>query len=223
MNNPLAESHVALSINIFDQTQHALVRNHLTVDRLIGDILREFAQELDLNRKYILLYEGRQLDPELVIGEGNFDSERELVFAYFEPVRSGTTIGASGATSASQVALNNTRLPAPEPVKNAVLREVETGQVFALRKNPSIIGRSNSGSIIDEAIDIDLLPLREGRTVSRPHAKIAWHNGIYLFEGLKDQRPVFVNDRMLPFGQQYTLQPGDVIGVGKVQLRFEPA
>ena len=89
MSHPLADSHIPLRINIFDQTQHALVRKHLTVERLISDILREFAQELDLNRKYILLYDGRQLDPELVISDANFEADKELVFAYYEPVRSG--------------------------------------------------------------------------------------------------------------------------------------
>jgi hypothetical protein len=217
MNNPLTESHVALSINIFDQTQHALVRKHLTIERLIGDILREFAQELDLNRKYILIYDGRQLDPALVIGDENFDSERELIFAYYEPVRSGTTMN----PSPSEFVLNSTRLPEPDMAKGAVLREVETGQEFWLRKNPTIIGRSNPGSGVDNTIDIDLLPLREGRTVSRPHAKISWLDGVYFFEGLKEQRPVFVNDMLLPSGKKHPLSPGDRIGVGKVQLKFE--
>jgi hypothetical protein len=217
MNNPLTESHIALSINIFDQTQHALIRKHLTVERLISDILREFAQELDLNRKYILIYDGRQLDPELVMGDANFDAERELVFAYYEPVRSGNTIG----PSTSALTLKDIEALDPGKLLIAVLQEVETGQEFLLRKNPSIIGRSNMGNGAEEGIDIDLFSFREGRTVSRPHAKLSQSGHKYFFEGLKEQRPVFVNDKLLPFGQKHTLQNGDMIGIGKVRFKFQ--
>src|SRR5688572_612912 len=135
--NLLEDTHVELSINIFDQTQHALVRKHLTVDRLISDILREFAQELDLNRKYILIYEGRQLDPELIVRDANFERGKELVFAYYEPVRSGAPAPSSTAEFEAEN-ISQTQF------KNAVLLELLTKQEFSLQKNPSVIGRSSS-------------------------------------------------------------------------------
>jgi pSer/pThr/pTyr-binding forkhead associated (FHA) protein len=211
--NPLAATHVALSINIFDQTQHALVRKHLTVERLIADILREFAQELDLNRKYILLYDGRQLDNEMVVGEGNFDPDTALTFGYYEPVRATPAAEAPRRTqSLSAVTLSP---QAGRPA--ATLREVESGQRFAVRRDQTIIGRGGGG----ERIDVDLAPLRDGRTVSRPHARITAAGEGYTIEPLKEDRPVYVNNEEVPFGRPRRLNTNDVVGVGKVQLVFE--
>ena len=215
--NLLDNTHVELSINIFDQTQHALVRKHLTVDRLISDILREFAQELDLNRKYILIYDGRQLDPEMIVGDANFERNKELVFAYYEPVRSGVPTLAT----TSEFTAGSIQVSGQSQTKTAVLRELETKQEFSLRKNPSVIGRSSSGSGATEGIDIDVMPFREARTVSRPHAQISQSDGKYFFEGLKEQRPVFINDNPLPFGRKHTLRTGDIVGVGNVRFVFE--
>jgi hypothetical protein len=217
MSHPLADSHVPLHINIFDQTQHALVRKHLTIDRLIADILREFAQELDLNRKYILLYDGRQLDPELIISDVNFEADKELVFAYYEPVRSGS----ASPLSTSEVTASKLPTIAPNLALIAVLREMETGQEFPLVKTPSVIGRSSTASATNEGIDIDVKSFREARTVSRPHAQISHKDGRYYFEGLKEQRPVFINDIPLPFGKKHTLRTGDIVGVGNVRFMFE--
>ena len=215
MNNPLADTHVSLSINIFDQTQHALVRKHLTVDRLIADILREFAQELDLNRKYILLYDGRQLDPDMVVGDILFDRDMALTFGYYEPVR---MVGAS--LQPSTQALPTATHPAPTgKTRTAALREPESGQRFLLNTDATIIGRGGSGTT--ERIDIDLSSLPEGRTVSRPHARIVVSGGVYQLEALKDQRPVYVNDVEVPFGQMKSLAAGDVLGIGRVLLLFE--
>ena len=215
--NLLDDTHIELAINIFDQTQHALVRKHLTVDRLISDILREFAQELDLNRKYILIYDGRQLDPELIVGDANFERNKELVFAYYEPVRSG----APSMMSTSEFTSGNIQMSGESQGKVALLREMETRREFSLVKNPSIIGRSTSGRGATEGIDIDVTPFREARTVSRPHAQISQSEGKYFFEGLKEQRPVFINDNPLPFGKKHALRKGDVVGVGNVRFVFE--
>lgn len=217
MSSPLTDSHVPLSINIFDQTQHALVRKHLTIERLISDILREFAQELDLNRKYILLYDGRQLDPELIVSDANFEANKELIFAYYEPVRSG----AASPFSTSELTASKIPAVAPSLALVAVLREQETGQEFPLVKTPSIIGRSSSGSGATEGIDIDVRSFREARTVSRPHAQISHKDGRYYFEGLKEQRPVFINDIPLPFGKKHSLRSGEIVGVGNVRFVFE--
>jgi hypothetical protein len=218
MNNPLPETHVALRINIFDQTQHALVRKHLTIDRLITDILREFAQELDLNRKYILLYEGRQLDPELIIGQTQFDSD--LVFGYYEPVKS---VSATRSTAEFPTVNGPTISPtaAGPAVTTGVLHEVETGREFLLMKSPAVIGRASSGSsALSEGIDIDLSVFREGKTVSRPHGQITESGGKHYFEGLKEHRPVYLNDNLIAPNEKHELKPGDVIGVGKVKLRY---
>lgn len=215
MNNPLADTHIALSIDIFDQTQHALVRKHLTVDRLIADILREFAQELDLNRKYILLYEGRQLDPEMVVGDVTFNQNTALTFGYYEPVRMA---GASGPRITQSIPTAIGQTPT-EKAAVAILREPASGQRFTLNADQTVIGRGGGGTT--EHIDIDLSPLPEGRTVSRPHARITASAGRYQLEPLKDQRPVYVNEVEVPFGQSHRLATGDVLGIGRVQLIFE--
>lgn len=216
MSNPLADTHVALSINIFDQTQHALVRKHLTVDRLIADILREFAQELDLNRKYILLYEGRQLDPDLVVGDVHFDPDTALTFGYYEPVR---MVGAPGPRVTQSLPTAAIQQAQTGKVLAASLREPESGQRFTVNPDLTIIGRGGSGST--ERIDVDLSALPEGRTVSRPHARITVSNGVYQLEALKDQRPVYVNEGEIPFGQKRKLAAGDALRIGRVQLIFE--
>lgn len=217
MTNPLAETHVELSINIFDQTQHALVRKHLTVDRLIADILREFAQELDLNRRYILLLDGRQLDPEVPVGDLQLDPDTALTFGYYEPVRPA---GAS-QPRATQSMTAATLPSQPEKARTALLRERQSGQAFRLNPQNTIIGRGGSGAT--EQIDIDLSPFPEGRTVSRPHARITAQGDAYQLEPLKDQRPVYINGDEVPFGKSRRLAPGDILGIGRIELTFELA
>lgn len=217
MNNVLAETHVPLRINIFDQSQNVLVRKHLTVERLIADILREFALELDLNRKYILLANGRQLDADTIIGETNLDDSQDLVLGYYEPVRAANSMMVDAAMTAEA---NNA--PAPtSAVKPARLREMETDKKFTLNKPIMVIGRAATGNPASEGIDIDLQNFREGRSVSRPHARIVVEGTKYMLEALKADRPVFLNEKTIDYGKKHLLKYGDVIGVGKVLLAYE--
>lgn len=219
MNNVLADTHVPLRINIFDQSQNVLVRKHLTVERLIADILREFALELDLNRKYILLANGRQLDADTIIGETDLDDSHDLILGYYEPVRAMNSMMVDAAAAVSAEASS---APAPTAaVKPAHLRELETGNTFALNKPIMVIGRAATGNAASEGIDIDLQTFREGRSVSRPHARVVVEGTKFMLEALKADRPVFLNDKTIDFGKKHPLKNGDVVGVGKVMLAFE--
>lgn len=216
--NPLEETHIALKINIFDQSQQVLVRRHLTVERLIADVLREFALELDLNRKYILIAGGRTLDADTVIGDAGLNSEQELIIGYYEPVRamSATQEALAAAPAAQQVSASSSSTPSAP--KAALLREVETGRTFALRKRTTSIGRATGDG---DEVDVDLSTFRDGKSVSRLHARVITEGGKHFVEAVKEDRPVYVNSQQVPFNMKHPLKAGDVINIGRMNLTYE--
>jgi hypothetical protein len=216
--NPLEETHVALHINIFDQAQQVLVRRHLTVERLIADILREFALELDLNRKYILVAGGRQLDPETIIGEAGLESKQELILGYYEPVRAMTSTQEASAIAIARAESSASSARAPSAPKAAMLREVESGTSFALRRTATTIGRSAGDGV---GVDIDLQGFSDGKSVSRAHARVVTEEGKHYVEPLKEDRPVYVNSDEVTFGTRRLLKSGDIINLGRMNLAYE--
>ncbi len=209
MANPLQNTHVMFKVDIFDVPQRVLVRKDLTVEQFTEDILKEFAQELDLNRKYVLILRNMHLDPEARITEIGVREDDVITMGYYEAVRPISEV-----------------MPAVQQTQSAqqrvaVLREVETSTTFVLEQMPAIIGRTKmSDPSSTQDLAVDLSDFREGRTVSRPHAQIVQMSGGYGVEGMKDQRPVFVNGVAVDHGKQRLLKEHDIIGVGKVELEF---
>ncbi len=214
--NPLEETHIALHVNIFDQSQQVLVRRHLTVERLIADILREFALELDLNRKYILIAGGRTLDAEMVIGEAGLDTSQELILGYYEPVRAMTSTQEVASARSAEPSPSSAKVPSAP--KAALLREIETGRTFTLRNTVTVIGRSTGDG---EGVDVDLQSFRDGKSVSRSHARIVTANGQHFVEVIKEDRPVYVNSQQVEFNKKHALKSGDVISIGRMNLAYE--
>lgn len=218
--NPLEETHIALRINIFDQSQQVLVRRHLTVERLIADILREFALELDLNRKYILIAGGRTLDADTVIGDAGLDSSHELILGYYEPVRAMTATqeALAAASAAPATPASASSASTPSAPKAALLREVETGRTFALRKRTTSIGRGTGDG---DAVDVDLSTFSDGKSVSRLHARVISEGGKHFVEAVREDRPVYVNSQQVPFNKKHPLKTGDIISIGRMNLTYE--
>jgi hypothetical protein len=99
-----------------------------------------------------------------------------------------------------------------------VIRGERLSVSYALLEGKNYIGRTS-----DQPVDIDL----EGQEpveriwTSRKHALISVEAKSFILEDLNSLNGTFVNrNRLLP-GQKHQLQPGDVIQVGTVQLRFQ--
>ncbi|MBZ0305613.1 MAG: hypothetical protein K8I82_06055, partial [Anaerolineae bacterium] len=82
MENVLSETHLPLRINIFDQTHRVLVRKELTIERLVEEILHEFQQDIDQNRKYVLSLKGRPIENDLPVLEVSLGEDEALVLSY---------------------------------------------------------------------------------------------------------------------------------------------
>lgn len=85
-------------------------------------------------------------------------------------------------------------------------------------KGDVVVGRMSSDSTSD-------LKLAPDPFMSRKHAKIkiGTKNGKRVFgiQSLKNENPVFVNNRPIFSNQVYILKHGDVITMGKTQIVFE--
>lgn len=114
--------------------------------------------------------------------------------------------------------------PTPPPVgtpaatpKLVVLRGMRVGAEYPIYQGRNVIGR-----FADRPVDIDLFaqePL-EQIWCSRRHAAITYENGVAVLEDLNSLNGTWVNGSRLPPGQKLALQPGDILQIGTVQLKF---
>jgi len=84
-------------------------------------------------------------------------------------------------------------------------------------------GKNYVGRSADVPVDVDL----DGQEsldriwTSRRHAVITKEKNQFLLEDLNSLNGTFVNRTRIHPGQRHYLQPGDVIQIGTVQLRFQ--
>ena len=110
----------------------------------------------------------------------------------------------------------------PTAGPRAVLRVVrgETPNVpFVLLAGRNYVGRATP----DRPVDVDLTGQEAAERVwsSRQHAVVTVDRGAVFVEDLNSLNGTFLNRVRLHPGQPKSLQPGDVIQVGTVQLRLE--
>jgi hypothetical protein len=110
----------------------------------------------------------------------------------------------------------------PLPVDAALI--AESGAVFSLSHTRALIGRADpSLGYPPESLDADLTTLDPERTVSRPHALIAYSNGEFTVRDLYSQRGVLLNGNKISPSKAEVLHDGDILTLGavNVQFRFE--
>lgn len=107
---------------------------------------------------------------------------------------------------------------AVQPVLRVVRGEFPN-QPFPLLDGRNFIGRASH----DRTVDIDLTPQEAVERVwaSRQHALVTLDRGVAVIEDLNSLNGTFINRVRLHPGQRQVLQPGDVVQIGTVQLRYE--
>ena len=75
---------------------------------------------------------------------------------------------------------------------------------------------------LDTPLDVDLTyEDQHFLTVSRRHVRIIAANGRYTVKDLGSSNGVFLNDQQVSLGLSRPLEPGDVIRLGRLQLRYD--
>lgn len=107
-------------------------------------------------------------------------------------------------------------LAASQSLRLVVIRGQRINVEYPLYEGRNIIGRT-----ADQAVDIDLTGQEPADQVwsSRQHAVITLIRGVVMIEDLKSMNGTFVNRTRLTPGQSHPLSPGDIIGIGVVQLK----
>jgi len=203
--NPFPETHTGIAVQIFEDTQTALVRKDVSVSRFIQEILSEFSQELDGNTEYALRLNGVPLDEDLRIEQIPLKADDTLQFSYRQ------------VTAAVPIP------PVEEPEEPAQSKQLALkagSKVFRIIKSSTLIGRPRITDTRTGAsnVDIDLSNLPESQTVSRPHARITKIDESYRIESLKQNNMVVLNSKSIAPGDAATLQDGDTLQLGKVIL-----
>lgn len=86
-------------------------------------------------------------------------------------------------------------------------------------KKEAIIGRAESAGTWKP--DVDLAPFggKSDAGVSRKHAKIIWQGG-WMIEDLNSTNGTYLRGQRLPPNQRTLLNDGDVLLIGKVEVKF---
>ena len=196
----MMDDYIDVKIDVFEHTgQRARVRKALTVNDLIGEILREFDDIVaDSPEKYAIYLKGfdHPLKPVETLAQLDIQPQDELVFDY---VRQAI----------------RRMLDVPQ---YATLREDGTGKEFDIQWQPAVIGRPSTD--VDHniilAVNVQLLP--DGKTISRRHAQITFSEGRYFIEALADQNPTFLNGKELPVNNKREIRNGDRLAFGNNRL-----
>jgi hypothetical protein len=205
--------HIVLTISseLFDDVSHqeASVRKNLTIRTLLAEIQREFGLP-DGNYTLTLASSGQTLDLDKTLEQFGIRTGAELVFGRERRRLSQQMIAKGGhffqAISSSTM---------------AVVREESSGTIFELRWQPALIGRPDaSNQASAEILAINLGAFDESRSVSRQHARITEHNGLYYLEGLVEKNPTYLNEQKLAAGERRNLKNGDKIRAGKITMTF---
>jgi pSer/pThr/pTyr-binding forkhead associated (FHA) protein len=107
----------------------------------------------------------------------------------------------------------------PLPVRASLVSE--DGLTFELSHTRALIGRADASlGYPAEALDADLTALDPQRTVSRPHALIAYANGEFTVRDLYSQRGLMLNGARVSPSKAEVLHDGDVLTLGDVMVLF---
>ena len=201
--------------------QRALVRRDITVARLIEEVRREFSEDLDMNRRYLIMYHGEPLASDRPISDLNLSDADVLEVAYVQ--LNPNAVSSSNLPSTGELVEQAEEIrEQTTSVRMPALRDVISNAVFPMLHFPAIIGRQRSDDPEhNRALVIDLTDLPDGRSVSRKHAVILRQGDDYHVELLKESRALYVNQRQARLGEAIPLHDGDTITLGSVQLTFQ--
>lgn len=192
-----------LKVSIFDAVEPVLIHPSVTVERLFADILREFAAELDLHQRYVLLCEGQVLPAQAPLGSLSLHTDAVLTLSYQE---SNQRLWSTPSSI----------IPVQGAPASLYLCEVSSGQLFALDRAPLLIGRRTG----PEGLDLTGLPGAD--TVSRRHAQITRTADGYSITRLEKTNPLLVDGVEVPIGESRPLSPGAQLRLGEMELAVEP-
>ena len=112
--------------------------------------------------------------------------------------------------------------PAPPTVpRTFALRLSATGQLMALTPGRSdfLVGRPDAASGVNP--EIDLGPFDQNRSLSRRHARIVMHDGVYFVrEDTSTPNGTYVNDERIATAVDVALKPGDRIRFGTIEVEL---
>jgi hypothetical protein len=197
-------------------------RVKLSIDESVGDTLKRLIGELQLP----LDAEGKTLTYRLLLRRQLLDNEDKL---YEAGVQEGdivqlTTVDPKATMGQAISAgilnrLGGKSSTEPLPVSAALVDE--SGGMRYLSHTRALIGRADSAlGYPPESLDADLTDLDPDRTVSRPHALIAYSNGEFTIRDLYSQRGVLLNGQKISPSKAEVLHDGDLLVLGSVQVRF---
>lgn len=206
------QSRIDLRIDVIDlQDQHALVLPKLKPPELADAIVAEFHG--DVNAEYLGANAG---DYYLVNVESGVALDPE------------TPVGQQVA-SGGRLALQEMAHPLPTDARplgqSAYLRELTSGNVYKLRWQPAIVGRSSEDLPMNDLVAVDLQPYPTGLRVSRRQVSITEQDGQFYVENLS-KNPVSIRrgeDEVIPIeSRKQRVLPGDVIDLERsdIMLRF---
>jgi pSer/pThr/pTyr-binding forkhead associated (FHA) protein len=104
----------------------------------------------------------------------------------------------------------------PGPVYDFLI--AEDGQEFGLRPPGMTLGRKGSNG---SNPDIDVRGIDPGMVVSREHAALHFHEGVWHVLELRARNGTWVNNERLVPGVEMPLRSGDRIRLANVELVFE--
>jgi hypothetical protein len=141
-----------------------------------------------------------------------------------EPLAASTASMPRHAEATTQSSVPSTATPAtpaaalPPGVmpKLVVIRGTRINAEYPLYEGENYIGRTD-----EKPVDIDLEDQEPPDRIwsSRQHACISLHDGVLVIEDLNSSNGTFVNRTRVYPNQKRTLQIGDIIQIGTVQLK----
>ena len=135
------------------------------------------------------------------------------------PIGRGSVIPAPSTARAPRQAPPGSSLPPPPAIRTPVLLVIRGERPDVEYR--IVDGRNYIGRSTDRGVDIDLTGQEavEQTWTSRQHAMLTLDRGTMTLEDLNSLNGTFVNRTRVHPGQQRTLQHGDVIQVGTVQMK----
>ena len=182
--------------------QRAKVKNTLSANELIQEILNEFGDETENRPENYLIFRGDNQKP--------LAGKQALAL---QGVREGDTLIFTSLSEAQRQNLGHSF--------SAYLLLAGTNERFDIAWQPAIIGRPDPvNKSQNDLLAVNLDGFKNSLRVSRQHAQIKVKKGKYLLQSLAERNPTYLNGEQLEINRYYPLQPQDVIRIGYSQIEL---
>jgi uncharacterized ubiquitin-like protein YukD len=200
----------------------ASTRIRLAMDATVQDTIESLIEALELPREenghplsYRLVRQRQVLDNDDRLFEAGVQEGDILQMTTLDP---RATMGQAISVGLLN-RLGGKASAEPLPVRASLVSE--DGLTFELSHTRALIGRADASlGYPAEALDADLTALDPQRTVSRPHALIAYANGEFTVRDLYSQRGLMLNGARVSPSKAEVLHDGDVLTLGDVMVLF---